>query len=78
MTLVENAPRRVFGKGEAIIRQGERRQALYVVREGFVRIEAEARTGRMVLARLWPGEVFGEVSFLDNLKFKLGHRFTLE
>ena len=64
--LIESAPRRSFAAGEAIIRQGARRQALYVVENGFVRIEVQTRAGRVVLARLWPGEVFGEISFLGN------------
>jgi hypothetical protein len=64
--LIESAPLRCFTKGEAIIRQRERRQALYVVEEGVVRVEVQARTRRVVLARLWPGEVFGEISFLSN------------
>jgi extracellular factor (EF) 3-hydroxypalmitic acid methyl ester biosynthesis protein len=55
-----------FGAGEVIIRQGARRQALYVVEDGFVRIELQTGARRMVLKRLWPGEVFGEVSFLSN------------
>jgi CRP-like cAMP-binding protein len=64
--LVESAPRRSFAAGEAIIRQGSRRQALYVVEEGVVRVEVQSQSRRVVLARLWPGEVFGEISFLSN------------
>jgi CRP-like cAMP-binding protein len=66
ITLIESAPRRFFPAGEAVIRQGARRQALYVVEDGFVRIEVQTRAGRVLLARLWPGEVFGEISFLSN------------
>jgi len=65
-TLIESAPRRSFAAGEAIIRQGARRQALYVVEDGLVRIEVQTRARRVVLATLWPGEVFGEISFLSN------------
>ncbi len=64
--LVESAPRRSFAAGEAIIRQGSRRQALYVVEEGVVRVEVQSQSRRVVIARLWPGEVFGEISFLSN------------
>jgi CRP-like cAMP-binding protein len=64
--LIESAPSQSFGAGEVIIRQGARRQALFVVEDGFVRIEVRARGRRVVIARLWPGEVFGEISFLSN------------
>src|SRR5205823_5920982 len=64
-TLIESAPLRSFAEGDVIIRQGGRRQALYIVQEGVVRIEVQARARRVVLARLVPGEVFGDMSFLS-------------
>jgi hypothetical protein len=64
--LIDSAPRRFFTAAEVIIRPGARREALYVVEDGFVRIEMRIPAGRVVIARLWPGEVFGEISFLSN------------
>ena len=64
--LVGSAPRRSYRAGEVIIRQGARRHALYVIEDGFVRIELQTPARRVVVARLWPGEVFGEISFLSN------------
>ena len=64
--LIETAPCKSFASNEVIMRQGDRRQALYVIKEGFVRIETAARKAEAFCARLWPGEVFGETSFLTN------------
>jgi CRP-like cAMP-binding protein len=46
--------------GEIIIRQGEPGERFYVVRSGAVRIER----GGQELARLGPGEAFGEIALL--------------
>jgi cAMP-dependent protein kinase regulator len=46
--------------GEAVIRQGEPGQRFYVVRSGAVEVERDGQ----VLARLGPGEAFGEIALL--------------
>jgi CRP-like cAMP-binding protein len=46
--------------GEAIIRQGERGDRFYVVRSGAVEVERDGQT----LARLGPGEAFGEIALM--------------
>jgi putative peptide zinc metalloprotease protein len=46
--------------GQAIIRQGERGDRFYVVRSGAVSVERDGR----LLARLGPGEAFGEIALL--------------
>jgi CRP-like cAMP-binding protein len=67
-SLIEGAARRTFQKGEVIVQQGDVGQALYVIEEGFVRIEKKSADGAVVLARLWPGEVFAEISFLCDIE----------
>jgi CRP-like cAMP-binding protein len=51
---------------EEIIAEGSPQQALYVIREGQVRIEYSGLSGTSVVARLQAGEVFGEMSFVDQ------------
>ena len=46
--------------GDAVIRQGEPGQRFYVVRSGAVDVERDGQ----VLARLGPGEAFGEIALL--------------
>src|SRR5438552_3199797 len=48
-----------------IIREGERPDAIFFVLEGLVGIEVDALNGRL-LARRGPGELLGEISFLDG------------
>lgn len=57
---------RVFVPGETIFAEGESGLGVYVVFKGEVEISQNAKTGKGALARLGPGEVFGEVSFLDG------------
>ena len=52
--------------GEALIRQGRRNQALYLLVEGRVSVQLELQGQRREeLGTLVPGEVFGEMSCLD-------------
>jgi CRP/FNR family cyclic AMP-dependent transcriptional regulator len=52
----------VFREGETIIRQGSAGSELFVILDGGVNV---VRGGRTV-ARLSPGDVFGEISLLDG------------
>jgi extracellular factor (EF) 3-hydroxypalmitic acid methyl ester biosynthesis protein len=58
------ATRRRVAAGHDVIRADERRQALYVIRSGTVRIAPPGEG--LPAGRLGPGEVFGEVAFLLN------------
>jgi len=57
---------RAFAQGETIFSEGEPGLGVYVVFKGEVEIGRVDKTGKGHLARLGPGEVFGEVSFLDG------------
>jgi CRP/FNR family transcriptional regulator, cyclic AMP receptor protein len=68
--LVSLAPRlreRKLRKGEVLFREGDPGQEMFLIRSGTV-IISKAVTGRVeqVLARLGPGEFFGEMSLLDQ------------
>ena len=60
--ILASGEERSFGEGEAIVRQGEPGDDLYVILEGRVRVE---RGGRPVES-LGEGEFFGEVAVLDG------------
>ena len=57
---------RTFSAGEVIFTAGEPGLGLYVIFKGEVEIGHSEKNGKNRVARLGPGEVFGEVSFLDG------------
>jgi small-conductance mechanosensitive channel/CRP-like cAMP-binding protein len=59
-----SAPLTVFGNGEAIVRQGEPGQSMFVVCSGAVRVVLEPQ--RNEVARIERGGYFGEMSLLTG------------
>jgi CRP/FNR family transcriptional regulator, cyclic AMP receptor protein len=57
---------RTFAPGEIVFREGEPGLGLYVIYRGEIEISTSGRDGKGRVARIGPGEVFGEVSFLDG------------
>lgn len=55
------------GQGEVIVEEHALGSALYVVLEGRVRIERTSGDGVEVLGQLGPGELFGEMSLIEDL-----------
>ena len=55
-----------FSPGAAIVREGDHHNAIYVLRVGHVRVEKNSAGFPLELARLGPGEIFGEMSFIDG------------
>jgi CRP-like cAMP-binding protein len=64
--LLERAQVRHFGRGEVILAEGSRSQAIFVLQQGFVRIERAHLGQGIAMARRGPGEVFGEMSFVER------------
>lgn len=56
----------VTKKGEPLIRQGGRDDSFFVILSGSVYVRIEG--SRKMLARLKPGDIFGEISFLTGSK----------
>jgi CRP-like cAMP-binding protein len=55
-----------YPRGEFILAEGGHRRALHIVKSGTVRVE-QAQNGRgIALALLGPGEIFGEMGFVEN------------
>ncbi len=65
--LLEKAEPVSYRRGEEIVPEGSTRQALFFLRKGRVRIERGGLGGAQEFASLGPGEVFGEMAFVDDL-----------
>ena len=57
---------------EVILKEGRLSEAIYLVRKGIVRVESAAIGRDVAIAFLSPGEVFGEISFLEGLPTSSG------
>lgn len=64
--LVSRAERRRYAPSEVVLAEGSRRQGLFIVRAGLVHIHRVIRHEPVTLRSLGPGEIFGEVAFIDN------------
>ena len=57
---------RTFAAGEAIFAQGDPGSTLFLIQEGGVEISVGQGKTRVVLATLFPGQYFGELSLMDG------------
>ena len=65
--LVSGATLQMYMGGEALVRQGERGESLFVIRSGSVRIERSHDDGpATTMATMGPGDFFGEMSLLTG------------
>lgn len=64
--LLERTTRTEFSRNSQIVKEGSRRQAIYIIRSGMARVEREHFGRGVALARLGPEQVFGEMSFVEN------------
>lgn len=64
--LAEKAKRISFSAGDLLLSEGQESAGIYVLRSGRVCVEKRATSPRRIIATLEPGEVFGEVPFIDN------------
>lgn len=59
--------KRRFKRGEAMVLQGQKSDALYLLLTGRARVSAaDARGREVILAALAPGDYLGEMSLIDN------------
>jgi CRP-like cAMP-binding protein len=63
--LVAAAASREYAADEIVLEEGSRRHGLFIVREGAVRASPRSAPAKIV-AYLQEGELFGEMSFLEN------------
>ena len=64
--LLEKARRLTYQPDEVIIEEGSKRQALFFVHSGHVRVERERLGVATSMIRLGPGEIFGEMAFVED------------
>jgi CRP/FNR family transcriptional regulator, cyclic AMP receptor protein len=57
---------RSYADGEAVCRQGDRGDAMYVVQEGRLRVFREDDGVETLVGELAPGEIFGEMAVFDH------------
>ncbi|HEX4097968.1 MAG TPA: cyclic nucleotide-binding domain-containing protein, partial [Caulobacteraceae bacterium] len=66
-TLLEQQMRPVpYKSGDVVLEEGGHRRALFIVRSGAVRVEREDQGRAITLAQLGPGELLGEMGFVQN------------
>jgi CRP/FNR family cyclic AMP-dependent transcriptional regulator len=66
--IVDKATRMQFNPGESIVQQGRRTQGIYLVLKGTAVVQVPRSNGVVALVpSIGPGEVCGEISFLDDL-----------
>jgi CRP-like cAMP-binding protein len=64
--LAEKARRISYASGEIVLSEGKEAPGIFVVRSGRVKVEKRLQSPHMLIAALGPGEVFGEMSFVDS------------
>src|SRR5262245_60792387 len=64
--LDERATRRFHQPGDRVLSEGERREAIFLIRRGVARVERDHLGYGVPFARLEAGEIFGEMSFVDQ------------
>jgi CRP/FNR family transcriptional regulator, cyclic AMP receptor protein len=58
--------RRNFAKGTVIFREGDPGGEAYLLQQGTVRIFKTVTGRRVTIGRVWPSQMFGEFSMLDD------------
>jgi len=63
MLIVDRSKRAVFKKGETLPHQGKQSKTVYLLARGKANVEAQPKS---FIAQIGPGEVCGEMAFLEN------------
>ena len=64
--MIESFKSREVGANEKILEQGQKGDGLYMLLSGIAEVSAKVESKRAVLAHLKGGDVFGEMSLLNN------------
>jgi len=56
-----------LGSGQVVVKEGDKGKSVYIIATGSVKVYTTMLSGeRVELAKLWPSEFFGEISFLTG------------
>jgi CRP-like cAMP-binding protein len=58
--------RRTYKLGDGIIRQGSSPVSIFIIRRGEASVELAGTNSRVIVASLGPGDVCGEIGFLEK------------
>ena len=64
--LLQGVENRHYQEDEIILSEGEQRRAIFLIKEGVVRVERGHMGFNVEVSRLHPGEIFGEMSFVEE------------
>ena len=64
--LMSNLTRKAFSKGTTIVREGDDGDYLFLIHSGEVAILAKSGFGKKEIARLGPGNYFGEMALVSR------------
>jgi CRP/FNR family transcriptional regulator, cyclic AMP receptor protein len=77
--VAEAVIKRRFKRGELIVEQGKKSNALYIILTGRGRVlTSDARGREVILANLQPGDYIGEMSLIDNQPHSASVRAELQ
>ena len=62
--LAEDLSHHLFGRGEAVCKQGEPGSTFYIIKSGLIAVRVKKDGAEVEVARLQPGSYFGEMSLL--------------
>lgn len=71
LKLIDRAEPRRYKVGDAVVRQGDAAQSLFVVALGRLGVNAAVNGENQVLAQLGPGQCFGEIPLAYGLKTRV-------
>ena len=63
---VRSSYERVFEPGQTVLAEGQKGDHLYVIQSGEIEITREGAEGHRVVARLGPGDFFGELALVEG------------
>ena len=64
--LLDSAAHVTYRKGETILAEGSQMRAIFLLEQGYASIESSSQGQGIRLNQIGPGEIFGEVSFLED------------
>ena len=64
--LVQTSERKMFKPGDVLIKEGQQQTSLCIIVKGEVKVQRDYEGFTIELSRHGPGEIFGDMSFLEG------------